>query len=114
MKENLIQKRSFNFALNVVELYKKLKDQHEFVFAQQLLKSSTSIGANVEEGIAAQSRNDFISKLSISLKEAQESRYWLLLLDKSQIIPLKYDSYLQDIDEIIRILARILKTTKSK
>jgi len=112
MKENLIQKRSLSYALSIVKLYKALKAQHEYEFARQLLKSSTSIGANIEESIAAQSRADFVSKLSIALKEAQESRYWLIVLDESHLIHYNYDTYLQDIDEIIRILASIVKTTK--
>ncbi|MCF8262173.1 MAG: four helix bundle protein [Melioribacteraceae bacterium] len=70
MKENVVQKKSFEFALDTVELYKKLISEKEFVLSKQLLKSGTSIGANVEEAIGAQSRQDFISKMSIAYKEA--------------------------------------------
>ena len=82
-KENLIQEKSFNFALETIKLYKELCFQREFVISKQLLRSGTSIGANVEEAIAAQSKKDFIHKMSIASKEAHETRYWLKLLRHS-------------------------------
>src|SRR5690554_2611096 len=104
-KDNLIQEKSFNFALEVIVLYKKLQKEKEFVISNQLLKSATSIGANVEEAIAGQSRKDFISKLSISLKEARETRYWLRLLDKSNLTTIDVEKYLNEILSIINILS---------
>tara|TARA_R110002049_G_scaffold18036_1_gene69397 strand:- start:289 stop:516 length:228 start_codon:yes stop_codon:yes gene_type:complete len=75
MKENVIQNKSFEFALRIIALYKKLQDEREYVLSKQVLRSGTSIGANVEEAIAGQSKKDFLSKISISLKEARETRY---------------------------------------
>ncbi len=80
-KENIILERSFDFALLIIELYKQLIAEKEFVLSKQLLRSGTSIGANVEEATAAISKRDFAYKMSISSKEARETRYWLRLLD---------------------------------
>ena len=112
-KDNLIKNKSFEFALSVVDLYKKLTKENEFIISKQLLRSATSIGANIEEAIGAQSRKDFIHKLSIALKEARETRYWLLLLDKSDLTQENCAQYLEKINEIIAILTKIIKTTSS-
>ena len=80
--------------------------------SKQLLRSGTSIGANIEEAIAAQSRKDFISKMSIASKEARETRYWIRLLDKSRIIEMDYAIYLTKIEHIINILTKIVKTSQ--
>ena len=93
--ENKILELSFDFSLSIIELYKILIKQNEFVIAKQLLRSATSIGASVEEGNAAQTKKDFITKMSIASKEARETRYWLRLLDKSQIIKYDYTEYLK-------------------
>jgi four helix bundle protein len=82
MKENIIVTKTFDFALTVVNLFIELKKENEFIISKQILRSATSIGANVEEAIAAQSRKDFIHKMSIASKEARETKYWLRLLDK--------------------------------
>jgi four helix bundle protein len=79
-----------------------------------LLRFGTSIGANVEEALAGQSRKDFISKMSISSKEARESRYWLRLLQASQLVEMDYSKHLKDIDELIRLLTAIVKTSSHK
>ncbi|RNC84431.1 MAG: four helix bundle protein [Balneola sp.] len=113
-KDNLIQKKSFQFALQIIELCKKLQDEREYVLSKQLLRSSTSIGANIEEAIAGYSRKDFAHKLSISLKEARETRYWLRLLKHSTITESDVNSYLYDIEQIINILTSIIKTTREK
>ena len=82
--ENLIQQKTFGFAVRIVMAYKYLvAEQHEYVLSKQLLRSGTSIGANVEEGIGAQTRADFIYKLSVSYKEARETYYWLRLLKET-------------------------------
>jgi four helix bundle protein len=112
-KNNIIKDKSFSFALSIIALYKKLIDEKEYVISKQLLKSGTSIGANVEEAIAGQSRKDFIAKMSISSKEARETRYWLRLLDKSELTNIDVKIYLNEIDQIVRILTSIVKTTKN-
>jgi four helix bundle protein len=113
MEENIIKDKSFKFALKIIELYKYLHVEKEYVVSKQILKSGTSIGANVNESISAQSRKDFISKMSIANKEARETKYWLLLLNESQLVKYDYSSYLNDIEEIIKILTSIVKTTQN-
>ena len=110
MKENIIQEKSFTFALEVIKLYTEIRKQGEFVISKQLLRCGTSIGANVEEAIAGQTRKDFFSKMSIASKEARETRYWLRLLKASKLVDLNYDEHLQNIEEIIRLLTSIVKT----
>lgn len=112
-KDNLIQNKSFEFSLSIIGLYKKLIEQKEFVISKQLLRSATSIGANVEEAIGGQSRKDFIHKLSIAAKEARETRYWLRLLDESQLTDESCILYLEKVNEIVAILTKIIITTAS-
>jgi four helix bundle protein len=114
MKENIIQIKTFDFALKIVKLYKCLiKEKHEYVLSKQLLRSGTSIGANIEEAIGGQSRNDFVSKLSIAYKESRESMYWTKLLKSSNYISeLEANSLINDLDEILRIIGKIQKTIK--
>ena len=88
--ENKILEMSFDFSLQIINLYKILVENKEFVLSKQLLKSGTSIGANVEEAIAAQTKKDFVMKMSIASKEARETRYWLKLLDKSKLVDTDY------------------------
>jgi len=114
MKQNIIYDKSFDFALKIIGLYKILLSNKEYIITKQLLRSATSIGANVTESIAAQSKKEFISKLSISSKAARETKYWLLLLDKSKLVDLDYTEYLNDIEEIIRILTSIIKTSQER
>ena len=106
--------KSDDFALRIVNCFKFLQnDRNEFIMSKQLLRSGTSIGANVTEGIYAQSRNDFISKLSISLKEAQETSYWLRLLYKADYLDRnQYESIHSDNEEIIKLLIATIKTAK--
>ncbi|MDH5718509.1 MAG: four helix bundle protein [Spirochaetia bacterium] len=112
--ENIIEQKSFNFALEIIELYKKLLENKEYVISKQLLKSGTSIGANVKEAQAAQSKKDFLSKMSIASKEAREVEYWLLLLEKSKLVNLNYKKNLANAKEIIKIITAIVKTTSMK
>jgi four helix bundle protein len=114
MKNNVIQTKSFKFALKIIGLYKRLQTASEFVISKQVLRSATSVGANVEEALAGQSRKDFVSKMSIALKESRETRYWLRLLQESQIVKDDYSEYVRDVDEIIRIMTSIIKTTIEK
>jgi len=114
MKENVIKDKSFDFALRIINLYKYLSEEKkEYVLSKQLLRSGTSVGANIRESEHAESKNDFIHKLSISLKEANESHYWIELLYKSDYIKEKeYISISNDINEILKILISIIKTSK--
>ena len=113
-KDNLIQQKSFDFALAIIELYKELTTTKEYVISKQLLRSATSIGAKIEEAIAGQSKKDFLHKMAIASKEARETRYWLNLLEKSQIVKIDYKNYLQEIESIINILTKIVKTSSIK
>ena len=114
-KENAVYIKSKRFAVRIVRLYKYLISNNEFVMSKQVLKSGTSIGANISESIYSQSRMDFVSKLSIALKEAAETRYWLELLYETEYISQKqFDSIVSDNTEIIRMLTAIVKTTKSE
>ena len=115
-KDNVIQRKSFDFAIKIVNLYKYLIDEKkEYVLSKQLLRSGTSIGANIEESIGGQSDKDFLSKLSIAYKEARESIYWLKLLQATDYISDKQaNSLLSDADEICKILGKIQITMKSK
>ena len=112
MKDNIIQKKSYEFALQIIALYRKLCKANEFVLSKQLLRSGTSIGANVEEAQAGQSRADFISKMPIASKEARETNYWLRLLRDSGIVDkMEIDPLLNDSSAIINILTSIVKTS---
>jgi four helix bundle protein len=111
MKKNVIKEKSYVFALKIVHLSQKLNDKREFILANQILKSGTSIGANVEEAIGGQSKKDFRAKLFIAYKEARETHYWLRLLRDSKIISKgKAEDLIHDIYEIKRILGSILVT----
>ena len=114
MKENVVQQKSFAFAIRVVNAYKYLTEQKkEFVLSKQLLRSGTSIGANVEEATGGQSKKDFIAKISISYKEARETKYWLNLLTATDYLDEKLSkSLLDDTEELCKILSSILLTTK--
>jgi len=113
-KSNVILDKSYQFALRIVKLNQYLtKDKKEFVLSNQVLRSGTSIGANAEEADGTQSKKDFIAKLSISYKEAKETRYWLRLLRDSDYIEKEHaDSIIKDCNELVTLLAAILKTSK--
>lgn len=115
MRENIIKTKSFNFALRIVKLYQYLNEtKREFILSKQLLRSGTSIGANIRESEHGQSKSDFIHKLSISLKEANESDYWLDLLFQSNYLDeLQYNSLKTDILELIKLLMSIIKSSKN-
>ena len=109
--DNIIQDLSFSFALRVVKFYKHLTEKKKvYVLSKQILRSGTSIGANVRESIHAQSSADFINKLSIALKEADETEYWLELLNASDIIDdVEFKSMSDDVKQIIGTLVKIIK-----
>ncbi|MCL2797243.1 MAG: four helix bundle protein [Firmicutes bacterium] len=115
MQEKVVQEKSKKFAIRIVRLYEFLaRNEKERVMAKQILRSGTSIGANIAEGDYAVSKADFICKSHIALKEASETRYWLdLLFETSCITKEQYDNLFFDCDEIIKILASILKTAKT-
>ena len=113
---NAIQDKSRAFAIEIINCYKFLiEEQHEYVLSKQLLRSGTSIGANTRESKNAQSKNDFLNKLSIALKEADETDYWLDLLHATYYLDDKmYDSLATECQEIIKILTSIIKTLREK
>ncbi|MFN8437892.1 MAG: four helix bundle protein [Cytophagales bacterium] len=108
----MIKDKSFEFALKIIELYKCLVKSNEYVISKQILRSGTSIGANVEEASASVSKRDFIHKMSIASKEARETKYWLKLLNMSSLVDINLDEYLNQIDSIINILTKIVKTSQ--
>ena len=111
MKENVIIQKSFAFSVRIVNLYKYLSQQkHEYMISKQIYKSGTSIGANIAEAQRAQSTADFVSKMKIALKEANETQYWLQLLhDTTYITDREFDSIHDDLVEILKILTSICK-----
>jgi len=112
-RKNLIQDKTFDFALMIISVYKKMIEQNEYVLSKQLLRSGTSIGANVEEAIAAFTKKDFAHKMSISSKEARETRYWLRLLIASELVEVDMKHCMIEIEKILNILTAIVKTTQN-
>ena len=110
-KQNIIVEKSFQFALRVIDYCELLEEHKKYVIARQLLKSSTSIGANIREGQGAESRADFIHKLKIAMKEAEETEYWLLLCKYSKNYPFE-EPLLNENKEILKILNSIITTAK--
>jgi TIGR02436 family protein len=115
MKENILKEKAYSFALRVVKLYQYLaEEKREFVISKQVLRSGTSIGANLEEANQAQSRLDFIHKLSISQKESFETHYWIRILrDSDYIGPKLANSMLRDCEEIQKLITASIKTAKA-
>lgn len=112
-KQNIIKEKTFEFAKEIVYLYKNLADNKEFVLSNQILRSGTSIGANVREAEHAQSKADFIYKLSIALKEANETEYWLDLLYETQYMTIEmFQNIKNKIVEILKLLTSIINTSK--
>ena len=112
-KENIIKVKSYNFALKIVHLYKELHNENEYVLSKQLVRSATSVGANIEEGLHGQSKADFIHKFKISAKEIEETIYWLELCKFSNNYP-NVDELLEQINNISRIANKIIITSKQK
>ena len=111
-KENVIVDKSFQFALNVVLYCELLEENRKFVISRQLVRSGTSIGANVREAQNAESKADFIHKIKLAAKEADETEYWLLICKNTPSYPFD-DKLLSDIHELIKILSKILSSSKS-
>ena len=114
-KDNIIQEKSYDFAVRTVNLYKHLsQERKEFVLSKQLLRSGTSIGANIEEAIGGQSRKDFYAKLTIAYKEARETHYWIRLLkDTGFLSKDTAQSFLNDTEEMLKIIGSIQKTIRN-
>ena len=112
---NILRDKSFAFALRIVKLYSFLtEEKKEYVLSRQVLKSGTSIGANIREGKNAQSNSDFVSKYSIALKEADETQYWIELIYAAKLIDNDaYESLNNDVNELIALLTSSIKTAKN-
>lgn len=114
MKENIIAVKSYQFAINIVNLSKELVAEKEYLLSKQILKSGTSIGANVEEAIGGISKKDFRAKMSISYKEARETQYWLRLLKDTNYISTNiFEELNYELTSVLKILFRIIETSKS-
>jgi four helix bundle protein len=115
MKENVIQIKSYAFAVKIVNICKFLQaEKKEYILSKQLIRSGTSIGANIEEAIGGQSRKDFFAKLTISYKEARETKYWIrLLTDTNYLTKEQTAPLLEDIEELLRIIGSIQKTIRN-
>jgi four helix bundle protein len=111
---SILTDKSIDFAIRMAKCYQYLmNDRQEFIMSKQMYRSGTSIGANIHEGIQAQSKSDFVSKYSIALKEASETSYWLVVLHRSEYLDDKlYLSLKQDVDELIRLLVSSIKTVR--
>ena len=113
--KSIVADKSYAFALLIISVYKELKNENEFVLSKQILRSGTSIGANVNEAISAISKRDFVFKSGISLKEARETKYWLNLLKDSDFISQEtFNKSNRDCEELIKILSSIILTTKQR
>jgi four helix bundle protein len=108
-----IEEAAFGFASSIYKLCRHLKERREYVIGDQLLRSGTSIGANASEAQFASSKADFINKMSIALKEASETRYWLMILEDNDALPSEYHSLIASSSDLINILAKIVKTSKN-
>lgn len=114
-KENVIKDKSFKFAIRIVNLYKYLVSNKEYILSKQILRCGTSIGANVEEAIGGTSKADFSNKMSIAYKESRETEYWLKLLKETDFINTKiYNSVFNDCNELSKILYTIIKSSRTK
>ncbi|MFN4913917.1 MAG: four helix bundle protein [Sphingomonadales bacterium] len=112
--KSVVLKKAFNFAVSIVKLNETLNEAKQFVLAKQLIRSGTSIGANINEALAGYSKRDFMFKMSLALKESNETEYWLLLLKESKTIDMNFDSFIDEITELQRMLTAILNTTKRR
>ena len=116
MKESIIQGKSYKFAVRIVNLYLHLmKEKKEYELSKQLLRSGTSIGANIEEAAGGYSAKDFLYKITIAYKEARETKFWLRLLKDTNLINEKmFESFITDCEELLKILGKIQITLKKK
>ncbi len=113
MEKNLIQEKTFQFSLMIIEVYKKMLSQKEYIISKQIFRSGTGIGANVTEAQGSISKKEFRNKLSISLKEALETRYWFELITRSKIVELDLRNESIELESILNILYKIIKSTSA-
>jgi four helix bundle protein len=114
-KDNIVVQKSYAFALEIIQLYKLLVEKKEYVLSKQILRSGTSIGANIHEAVGGETKKDFIHKLAIAVKEARETSYWLNLLKDSHYLRDDEFNRINNLcDELIRILNSIILTTKER
>jgi len=114
-KDNIIVQKSYAFALEIIKLYKMLIEKKEFVLSKQILRSGTSIGANIHEAVGSESKKDFIHKLTVAVKESRETSYWLNLLKDSSYLSIKeFERLNESCEELIRILNSIILTTRER
>ncbi|HMR89603.1 MAG TPA: four helix bundle protein [Saprospiraceae bacterium] len=113
-RENIIQQKSYDFAVRIIKAYKyMIENKSEYVLSKQLVRSGTSIGANVEEAIGGQSTKDFYAKMTISYKDARECRFWIrLMTDTDYLTKEQGQSLINDLEEVLKIITAIQKTTK--
>ncbi|MEJ2583203.1 MAG: four helix bundle protein [Acidobacteriota bacterium] len=112
-ESNPVREKSFDFALEIIKLGRSLVESKEFVISRQLMRSGTAVGALVEEAIGAESRRDFLHKMSMAHKEARETHYWLRLLDASDLLPgVEMTGHMANIDELVRLLTAITRSVK--
>lgn len=113
-KKNVLENKSLLFALRIINAYKYItQDKQEYILSKQLLRSGTSVGAMIKEAEFAESKMDFIHKLNVALKEANETRYWLMLLKGAEYISVSaYESIEEDCNELIRLLVSIIKISR--
>ena len=113
--ENVVQTKSYDFALRIIKVYKYLiQEKKEFVLSKQLLRSGTSVGANIEDAIGGQSKADFFAKITISYKETRESKYWIRLLRDSDYLTIEQsDDLLKDVEELLKIIGSIQKSIRN-
>jgi four helix bundle protein len=116
MTNNPIKSKSYSLAIRIVELYKQLSEERkEFVLSKQILKSGTSIGANIREAVQAESKADFIHKMCIALKESSETEYWLeILRDTNYLDESTFDSLHSDCEEVSKLLTSIIKSSRQR
>lgn len=114
MKKSIVQQKSFDFALSAIPIYKVLRENKEWVFANQFIKAATSIGANINEALAAYSRKEFTSKMSIASKEARETLYWINLMEHGKILEHDFTLIKEKATELVKMLTSIVKTSQTK
>jgi len=113
-QNSIVYQKAFTFALLIIKLCKVLQTNNEYIISRQLLRSSTAIGANIAEALAADSKKDFGYKMSLASKEARESEYWIRILIKSQILNRSYFQEKALCNELIKLLTAIVKTTRKR
>jgi len=113
MKQNIVLDKSLQFAKDIIDLYKQMQVAKEYIISKQILRSGTSIGANINEATAGVSKRDFIAKMAIASKEARETAYWLKLIDYGEFVNIDLSRMENSCNELIRMLTSIVKTAQN-